>query len=56
MKLSGELKDHNGNASIYNLVKYKPLIDVEFKISNKCCNVMKKSPVHTFAKKVARNQ
>lgn len=51
MKLSGELKDHNGNASIYNLVKYKPLIDVEFKISNKCCNVMKKLPVHTFAKK-----
>ena len=51
LKLSGELKDRNGNTSIYNLVKYKPLLNVEFKISNKCCNVMKKSPVHTFAKK-----
>ena len=50
-KLSGELKDSDGNKSIFNMTKYKPLLDVDFKISNKCCHIMKKAPVHNYAKK-----
>lgn len=30
--------------------KWKPLIDADFKISNRCCDVMKKRPLHKFEK------
>jgi len=36
--------------SIYNLDKWKPLLDMPFRISNKCCNIMKKEPTHRFTK------
>lgn len=38
----------DGDRSIYDCSKYAPLIDVDFRISQHCCNVMKKSPMHTF--------
>lgn len=28
--------------------KWKPLLDSDFKISNQCCNIMKKRPLHKF--------
>lgn len=34
----------------YNMQKWKYLIDAPFKISNNCCNVMKKHPAHKFDK------
>ena len=43
-KLLGILKDKDGNKSIFNQERYKPLLFVDFKISNMCCNVMKKAP------------
>ena len=52
-KLEGTLKDKNGNKSIYNCSKWKFLLDAPFKISNKCCNVMKKNqPTITTNKQV----
>ena len=36
-------KPHEFKASMY--AKYKPLVDVDFKISNKCCLVMKEAPL-----------
>ena len=33
-----------------NMQKWKYLIDAPFKISNNCCNVMKKHPAHKFDK------
>ena len=49
-KLLGTAKDRNGDKSIFNLEKYKPLLYVDFKISHNCCNVMKKKPAHDFCK------
>ena len=37
--------------SRYSLKKYAPLLDVDFRISNMCCNVMKKAPSHEYEKK-----
>ena len=39
-----------GNKSQFNCGKYKHLLDSDFKISNKCCNVMKKKPLHKYLK------
>lgn len=36
--------------NMYNCGKYKYLLDSDFKISNKCCNVMKKKPLHKYLK------
>lgn len=47
-KLDGTLKDKNGNASRWNFKKYKYLLDAPFKISNKCCDIMKKNPANSY--------
>lgn len=38
----------------YCLDKYIPLRDSEFKISSKCCDIMKKAPVHEYYKSTGR--
>jgi 3'-phosphoadenosine 5'-phosphosulfate sulfotransferase (PAPS reductase)/FAD synthetase len=48
--LEGTATTRNGLPSVYNAKKYKPLVDVDFNISPKCCDVMKKSPVHKYEK------
>ena len=53
-KLMGTAKNKNGNKSMYNQEKWKFLLDAPFKISNKCCNVMKKKPVHDYHKKTGK--
>ena len=42
----------NGEYGIFSkrFVKYKHLIDTPFNISNRCCDVMKKEPLHRFQK------
>lgn len=40
--------------SNYSLEKYKFLLDAPFEISNKCCNVMKKDPLHKYVKQTGR--
>lgn len=49
-KLDGELL-YKGEPSPYNCTKWKPLLDTDFKISDKCCNVMKKAPTHEYLAK-----
>lgn len=45
------IKCFNGEKTgIYDMRKYYYLTKVPFKISNKCCDVMKKSPAHKFDK------
>ena len=34
----------NGDRSLFSMEKYKFMLEAPFEISNKCCNVMKKSP------------
>lgn len=49
-KLNGECKDKDGNLSQYNIPQWKFLLDAPFKISHKCCDVMKKKPAKTYEK------
>jgi 3'-phosphoadenosine 5'-phosphosulfate sulfotransferase (PAPS reductase)/FAD synthetase len=44
-KLLGTAKQKDGSKSLYNKEKYKPLINAPFRISNQCCNIMKKKPM-----------
>lgn len=53
-KLKGEHKQKDGNKSLYNCSKYEPLLDVDFKISSNCCDVMKKKPAHAYIKQTGR--
>ena len=52
-KLFGTLM-YNGNKSPYCSDKYKYLYDAPFKISSRCCDVMKKSPIHKYEKETNR--
>lgn len=40
--------------SMYSQEKYKFFLDAPFNISSKCCSVMKKQPVHSYAKQTGR--
>jgi 3'-phosphoadenosine 5'-phosphosulfate sulfotransferase (PAPS reductase)/FAD synthetase len=40
--------------SMFSCERYKFLLDSPYKISNKCCSVMKKSPAHEYARKTGR--
>lgn len=53
-KLRGEALDKNGNPSQFNTKKYEPLLYTDFNTSNKCCDVMKKSPAKKYAKETGR--
>lgn len=44
----------DGKPSMWDYSKYKYLIDAPFKISNKCCDVMKKSPMKNYARETGR--
>jgi 3'-phosphoadenosine 5'-phosphosulfate sulfotransferase (PAPS reductase)/FAD synthetase len=53
-KLLGTAKDKDGNLSLYNIAKYKPLLETDFLCSHMCCNVMKKKPVKDYIKRTGR--
>lgn len=53
-KLLGTAKDKNGNKSIFNKEKYKPLIYTDFLCSPYCCNIMKKKPVKEYGKQCGK--
>ena len=53
-KLQGRLKDKNGNKSIYNCEKWEFMLDAPYKISNYCCDVMKKRPAKCYEKETNR--
>lgn len=53
-RLNGELKDSKGNYSQFNQEKYKFFLDAPFEISDLCCDIMKKKPVHDYEKKTGR--
>ena len=48
--VNGERKQASGEMSRFNIEKYKPLMNVDFKISDACCRIMKKSPAHSIKK------
>ena len=53
-QINGERLTKDGKPSPYNYKKWKFLMDAPFKISNKCCNIMKKGPSHKYYKDTGR--
>ena len=49
-QLMGLEKKRNGEPSEFNCEQYKYLLYAPFRISDKCCNVMKKKPVYEYGK------
>ncbi len=49
-EFNGLLTKKDGSKSAYNKEKYKYLVDAPFKISHRCCHIMKKNPSRQFAK------
>lgn len=50
-KILGILKQRSSpNKSRYNLERWKPLVDMPFNISSRCCSIMKKKPLHNYNK------
>lgn len=48
--VNGESKQASGELSRFNIQKYKPLLNVDFKVSDACCRIMKKQPAHSIKK------
>lgn len=44
----------NGDKGSYSCPQWKFLLKAPFKISNKCCNVMKKKPAHNYHKQTGK--
>ena len=53
-RLNGTNVMSNGKPSMYNLKKWKFLLDAPFKVSGKCCDVMKKRPVKVYEKETGK--
>lgn len=51
----GEYCKNDGSKSeMYNIEKWKYLLNAPFKISNSCCDVMKKRPIHAYEKETKK--
>lgn len=46
----GELIMNNGKPSRFNCKNWQCLLDADFKVSQKCCEIMKKRPAHMYEK------
>lgn len=53
-RLNGEIVMPDGTKGIWNTEKYKPLLDVDFKISERCCDITKKMPTKEYEKNTGR--
>ena len=53
-RLEGKLIMKNGEPSMFNCAKWKPLLDVGFEVGNECCRVMKKNPSKDYEKQTGK--
>ena len=51
-QLMGIAKAKNGEPSQFNIERYKFLLKAPFLISDRCCEIMKKAPFHTYNRKM----
>ena len=49
--LDGVAVRKDGELSKFNITKYKPITEMDFNVSNKCCDIMKKEPLHRMKDK-----
>lgn len=53
-ELHGEIIRSNGTKSEFNCEKWCYLLDAPFKVSSRCCNIMKKKPMKKYSKETGR--
>lgn len=53
-RLRGEAVRNDGQPSVYNCEKWGFLLEAPFLISDRCCAIMKKSPLKTYAHKTGQ--
>ena len=53
-KLKGEYKGKNGEGSMFNCKQWGFMLDAPFKVSEQCCDVMKKKPSKLYEKMTGR--
>ena len=46
--------EYKGKLSQFNIKKYLPLLSVDFKVPNKCCDITKKNPIHKYEKETGK--
>jgi 3'-phosphoadenosine 5'-phosphosulfate sulfotransferase (PAPS reductase)/FAD synthetase len=49
-QMDGKFKNGEKSTNMQRFKKWKFLVDSPYKISNRCCDVMKKQPLHTYEK------
>lgn len=49
--LDGVVVRKDGKLSKFNIAKYKPITQMDFNVSNKCCDIMKKEPLRGMSDK-----
>lgn len=54
LQLEGRHLTPDGRKSPFNIERWHYLLDAPFPISDRCCNVMKKKPFHTYERKTGR--
>lgn len=56
LQIIGKMPHKNSDefSKMYNRSKWNFLLDAPFKVSNRCCDVMKKTPLHEYEKKTGR--
>ena len=52
--LNGKDCDGSDRKSKFSKEKWKPLLNLDFKISEQCCDIMKKSPMYSFTKETKK--
>lgn len=53
-QIEGTAIDRQGRPSLFNKRKWSYLLDAPFKMSDACCDVMKKKPVHQYETRTGR--
>ena len=53
-ELHGEIMRSNGTPSEFNCKKWCYLLDAPFKVSSRCCTIMKKQPMKKYSKETGR--
>ena len=56
LQMIGKMPHKNPDefSKMYNKSKWNFLLDAPFKVSNRCCGIMKKSPLHEYEKRTGR--
>lgn len=50
----GNIPKNEKDRSMFSQVRYSFFLDAPFEISNRCCNIMKKEPLHRYEKETGR--